>query len=242
MSQPHLYLLHRYPVGQQQAGAGVPQIVEAYLLQTKFLYQVGKMLRYKVRPEQLPRIIYADIFPIILAVAALKDCLHKLLLFFFLQQQLLNNRQQWQRPYTGLGFQHVFAHRHKPAVHLGFNDFMIDCQSFLLKVYRLPFKPQHLAAPQSVIRRYLYRQFQWIALNHLEERQHFCFCIMSRLVAVLFRLIHAVCRVTRYQLLFNCALQGFPQHCVVMNHRIGSVTLVQNYLVEILYLSCRYAA
>ena len=74
----------------------MPQIMEAYFLQTKFLYQIGKMLRYKIRPEQLTRLVYADIFPIILTVALLEYLLHKLLLFFLLQQQLLNNRQQRQ--------------------------------------------------------------------------------------------------------------------------------------------------
>ena len=61
VSEPFLNLLHRYALGEQHRGAGVTQVVEAYLLQLMLLQEISEVSCYEVGIVEPSEYVHADV-------------------------------------------------------------------------------------------------------------------------------------------------------------------------------------
>ena len=75
VAQPLLNLLHRHALFQQQAGAGMAQIVKANPAQTILFQQLRKACRYGIRLEQISHCIHKYIAKVFLIIAVAADFL-----------------------------------------------------------------------------------------------------------------------------------------------------------------------
>ena len=66
MSEPFLDLLHRYALCEKHRGAGVAQIVEAYLLQVMLLQQLSEVSGDEVGIVKLAECIHTDVVVVFL--------------------------------------------------------------------------------------------------------------------------------------------------------------------------------
>lgn len=82
MAQPLLNLLHRHTLFQQQAGAGVAQVVESDPAQTVLFQQLWKACRHGIRLDQISHCIHKYIAKVFLVIAVAADFLVVFLLLF----------------------------------------------------------------------------------------------------------------------------------------------------------------
>ena len=96
VAQPFLDLLHGYALLQQQAGAGVPQIVEPNFPQAVFFQQLGEVVGHGIGQDKVSHLIHEQVALEFLIVAVAAEFLVVLLLFFQRPQPLgkaLHQRQ-----------------------------------------------------------------------------------------------------------------------------------------------------
>ena len=79
--QPFLDLLQRHPVGQQQAGAGMPEIVEADDPQPAVFQQQIEVVRQKMRRQPPTDLVDADVAVILEVIAVAAQPLYVIVLF-----------------------------------------------------------------------------------------------------------------------------------------------------------------
>lgn len=84
VAKPDLDLLHGNALPQEKAGAGVPEIVEADLLQAVLFKKLSKMLGHIVGAEELAGLVNANVVKVVPAVGGLEESAVHLLLFLLL--------------------------------------------------------------------------------------------------------------------------------------------------------------
>ena len=80
MSEPFLDLLHGDSLCEEHRGAGVPQVVEAYLLQLMLFQKLSEVFGDKVGIVEFPESIHADVVGVFLGVCRAHHLFHLFLL------------------------------------------------------------------------------------------------------------------------------------------------------------------
>lgn len=101
MSQPLLNFFQAVPIGIQKARTAMSEIVIAYLPQSVFLQNIGKVLCEIARLDQLLDLIDIDIVGVLGAVRPSAQLAVLLLLCFQAVQQFLKRRDKGQTAVTG---------------------------------------------------------------------------------------------------------------------------------------------
>lgn len=126
VAQPLLNLLHRHALFQQQAGAGMAQIVKANPAQTILFQQLRKACRYGIRLEQISHCIHKYIAKVFLIIAVAADFLVVFLLLFDGFQALGNRVYQRQGAQTRFCFGSVSFYQNLLAINAGAGHDMAD--------------------------------------------------------------------------------------------------------------------
>ena len=92
VTEPLLNLLQAHPVGIEQAGAAMAQVVKADTLHLVCYQKIREILAQKVGPNPLSHRVYIDIVKIIGAIAFAADLPILLLLLFHFIEHLLTGR------------------------------------------------------------------------------------------------------------------------------------------------------
>ena len=119
MAQSFLDLLHGHTLLQQQAGAGVPQIVKAYFPQAVLLQQLGEVVSDGIGQDQVAHLIHEQVALEFLIVAVAAEFLAVLLLFLQRPQPLGKALYQWKGSQAGFGLGPVRLDTQVFALHAG---------------------------------------------------------------------------------------------------------------------------
>ena len=138
MAQPFLDLLQGYALFQQQAGAGVAQIVEADLPQTVVSQQPGKSVGHCVGQDEIAHLVHEQVALVLLVVAVAAQLLVVGLLLFQRPQPLGETGHQRQGAQAGLGLGPVSLHQDVFALQVGAGHNMANSQGTGLEVYGVP--------------------------------------------------------------------------------------------------------
>ena len=114
VAQPFLNVLHGHTLLQQQAGAGVPQIVKAYFPQAVLLQQLGEVVSDGIGQDKVSHLIHEQVALEFLIVAVAAEFLIVLLLFLQRPQPLGKALYQWKGSQAGFGlgpvsYTHLFS-------------------------------------------------------------------------------------------------------------------------------------
>ena len=134
--QPFLNLLHRDAVGQQEAGAGVPKIMQTDDAQVVLFENPLEAVRQRVRLQPFPDLVHADVVQIVRAVGAPAEPAVVLLLLFLMEQQLPELRHQRERPHAGLRLGRIRHNFDVPAVKVARRDGKDICRWGFTPLYR----------------------------------------------------------------------------------------------------------
>lgn len=222
-----------WPIQCKNSSVSMTKIVEADLAQAVLADHPAEMLGHVVGAQDLPTLIHADVIQIVPAVRAFEQPPVFDLPLLLSQQQFLNSGDQRQRAEAGLGFEHVLPYRDILAIHICLDHFVGNGDGFLIKVDSVPTESQHLAAAQAVISGDLDAEFQRITCDGVEQVKHLVLAVERTMEDVLFGPFNLIGGILCEDVLFHRALERLADDCVVMDHRIGGVAVIEDGLVKI---------
>ena len=190
--QPLLDLLHRDTVGQQEAGAGVPKIMQTDDAQVVLFENPLEAVRQRVRLQPFPDLVHADVVPIVRAVGAPAEPAVVPLLLFFMEQQLPELRHQRKRPHAGFRLGRIGHNLDVLAVKVARRDGMPDRNGIGIEVDGVPLEAEHLAAAQTVEGSQFDGQLQRMALDGLKQRVDLCAVVEAAYKPLLLRALDLV--------------------------------------------------
>ena len=156
-------------MGEQQTGAAVTKVVEAYAPQAVPVKQLRKRRRDVVRFYQYSHLIYADVAEKVTAVAAAAQFPLLILLVLKAEQTLFEKRHERHRPHAGLVLRPVSSHHHLFAVDAARRHGVANCDGVVFKVYGLPPETHRFAAAQAIERTEQDRQLQLSSFCRYEK-------------------------------------------------------------------------
>lgn len=150
VTKPLLNILQGNAVGIEQAGAGMPQIMEADFLHPVALQNQREMLGQEARRDELAHLVDIDIVQVTLVIALAAEPPVLRLLRFFTKQGVLKGLYQRKCPIAGFCLGAILLDNDALAVQRGLRDRVLDGDRLLLKVDGVPSQAQHFAALQPI--------------------------------------------------------------------------------------------
>ena len=135
VSKPLLNIFQGNAVGIEQAGTGMPQIVEADFLHPVALQNQRKVLGQKARRDELAHLIDVDVVQVALVIAFAAKPPVLGLLRLFPKQSILKGLHQRKRPIAGFRLSAILLDDDALAVQRGLRDRVLDGDRLLLGVY-----------------------------------------------------------------------------------------------------------
>ena len=150
VAQKELDLLHGDAAGHQEAGAGVPEVVEADVAQAVCLQQVAKALGELVRDDEIAQGVHADAVQPLFAVAVPEGLAVGLQLLFVPQELLLHVGDQRQGAAAGLRLHLIGDDDGIALLQRVLVDLVVDVDLIVLPVDAVPLHAADLAATEPV--------------------------------------------------------------------------------------------
>ena len=219
--QPLLNLLERHVAGQQEAGAGVAQVVEADAAQAVSLQHEAEIARQIFRLHPAAHLVDADVAFVAADVGIPAKPPVFRLLCLEPGQQLANGRGQGQRAPAGLGLGGVPRDDGVLSVHVAAGHRVLNGEGALRKVDGVPLQPEYLAAAQAVEGGQLHRGLDEQPVHGSEQPVDFGPVVEARLKAVLAGPVHFVRGIDRDEVGPHGILERTVQQRVVVNDRVG---------------------
>ena len=135
VTKPLLNILQGNAVGIEQAGTGMPQIVEADFLHPIALQNQREMLGQEARRDELAHLVDIDIVHVTLVIALAAEPPVLRLLCLFPKQGILKGLYQRKRSVAGFRLSAILLDDDALAVQRGLRDRVLDGDRLLLGVY-----------------------------------------------------------------------------------------------------------
>ena len=219
--QPFLDLLHGYPLFQQQAGAGVPQIVKAYFPQAVLLQQLGEVVSDDIGQDKVSHLIHEQVALEFLIVAVAAEFLVVLLLFLQRPQPLGKALYQWKGSQAGFGLGPVRLDKQVLSLHAGSGHRVADGEGSRREVNGVPPQAQHLTPPQPVEGRELDDKFQPVPTGGFKQLLHLLGGVVGGHVPFWFGPLHLVHRVAGDEVQLHRLFQRLVEIGVEPQHTGG---------------------
>ena len=135
VAKPLLNVFQGNAVGIEQAGTGMPQIVEADFLHPIALQNQREMLGQEARRDELSHLVDVDVVQVALVIALAAEPPVLRLLCLFPKQGILKGLYQRKRSVAGFRLSAILLDDDALAVQRGLRDRVLDGDRLLLGVY-----------------------------------------------------------------------------------------------------------
>ena len=135
VAKPLLNVFQGNAVGIEQAGTGMPQIVEADFLHPVALQNQREMLGQEARRDELSHLVDVDVVQVALVIALAAEPPVLRLLCLFPKQGILKGLYQRKRSVAGFRLSAILLDDDALAVQRGLRDRVLDGDRLLLGVY-----------------------------------------------------------------------------------------------------------
>ena len=176
--------------------------MKTYTRHIVFLQHIGKMGTHITRFDNLANLVYEDVIEIILVVVGAAQTTIFCLIRFHPEQHLLIWINKWECPTAGFCLCSVTGYKCVFAIYLCFLNGVLDCNCLIIKINRIPFQANNLAATQSIESRRNDSKFSRITLKDLEQFFNLFLIVDMTRVFFDFGKFHLVCGVCWDQVYF----------------------------------------
>ena len=150
VSKPFLNLFHWDSVPHEKGRTAVAKIMETDSPQMVFAKQYLKVIRYIIRLDQMPHLVYKDVLCITLVVAVSTEVLIFVLFLFQLLQILCNGINKRECSVARSVFHLVLPEHLHLSVNSSLRHGMAGCDGAFLEIHRAPLETYHLTPSEAV--------------------------------------------------------------------------------------------
>ena len=147
----------------------VTKIMKTYTRHIVFLQHIGKMGTHITRFDNLANLVYEDVIEVILVVVGAAQPTIFCLIRFHPEQYLLIWVNKRECPTAGFCLCSVTGYKCVFAIYLCFLNGVLDCNCLIIKINRIPFQANNLAAAQPIESRRNDGKFSRIFLKDLSK-------------------------------------------------------------------------
>ena len=221
VTEPFLYLLHRYAVGEHQRRAGVAQVVKTYLPQPVLFQKPPERFGDPVRFKKFSHFVHENVSVVFIVVAVAADALVHRLLLFQCHEPFLELTDERHGAQTGFRFRFVRLNEDLFAVELCARYGVPYRDRSAFEVYGVPPEPDDLLATEAVERGHLDQQSELVCFRLFKKLGEFLVVIIRRDILCLFRALHLVHRAEVQEIEHDRMLKRAVDHDVLLDdHRL----------------------